>query len=42
VRVAVGDAESPPEVLAAADMIVEGPSEACRILRELAERADRP
>jgi trehalose 6-phosphate phosphatase len=42
VRVAVGDAETPPEVLAAADMIVEGPSEACRLLRALAESADAP
>jgi len=39
VRVAVADAESPPQVLARADMIVEGPSEACRLLRVLARRA---
>ncbi len=39
VRVAVADAETPPEVLAAADMIVEGPKEACRLLRTLASHA---
>ncbi|MGO9341460.1 MAG: trehalose-phosphatase [Acidimicrobiales bacterium] len=42
VRVAVADAESPPQVLAAADMIVEGPSEACRLLRALAGFAAGP
>jgi trehalose 6-phosphate phosphatase len=39
VRVAVGDEESPPELLDAADLIVDGPSEACRLLRALAERS---
>jgi trehalose 6-phosphate phosphatase len=39
VKVAVADIESPPQVLAAADMIVEGPKEACRLLRTLASRA---
>jgi trehalose 6-phosphate phosphatase len=39
VRVAVGDDESPDEVLAAGDLVVEGPSAACRLLRSLAERA---
>jgi trehalose 6-phosphate phosphatase len=39
VRVAVGDDESPIEVLAAADLVVDGPSEACRVLRALAEQA---
>jgi trehalose 6-phosphate phosphatase len=39
VRVAVGDEESPAELLAAADLIVAGPSEACRLLRTLAERS---
>jgi trehalose 6-phosphate phosphatase len=39
VRVAVGDEESPDEVLAAADFVVDGPSAACRLLRALALRA---
>jgi trehalose 6-phosphate phosphatase len=39
VKVAVGDAESPPQVLKAADMVVDGPTEACRLLRSLATRA---
>jgi trehalose 6-phosphate phosphatase len=39
VRVAVADEESPAEVLAAADLVVDGPSAACRLLRALAERA---
>jgi trehalose 6-phosphate phosphatase len=39
VKVAVGDAESPPQVLKAADMVVDGPAEACRLLRSLATRA---
>lgn len=39
VRVAVGDDESPVEILAAADFVVDGPSAACRLLRELAGRA---
>ncbi len=39
VKVAVADMESPSQVLAAADMIVEGPKEACRLLRALASRA---
>jgi trehalose 6-phosphate phosphatase len=39
VKVAVGDEESPPEVLAAADLLVAGPSEACRLLRALAAAA---
>ena len=39
VRVAVGDEESPPQVLIAADMVVGGPAEACRRLRELSLRA---
>jgi trehalose 6-phosphate phosphatase len=39
VRVAVGDDESPVEVLRAADLIVNGPSEACQLLRVLAARA---
>jgi trehalose 6-phosphate phosphatase len=42
VRVAVGDEESPPQVLATADMVVDGPSEACRLLRALARRAGGP
>jgi trehalose 6-phosphate phosphatase len=41
VRVAVGDEESPTEVLAAADLVVDGPSVACRLLRSLAERAGK-
>jgi trehalose 6-phosphate phosphatase len=39
VKVAVGDDESPRKVLAAADLVVDGPSEACRLLRMLARRA---
>ena len=39
VRVAVGDEESPVEVLEAADMVVDGPGEACKLLRALAARA---
>lgn len=42
VRVAVSDADSPPQVLAAADMVVYGPGEACGLLRELARRTDDP
>ncbi len=42
VRVAVGDDESPPQILAAADLVVEGPSEACRLLRALAAHAADP
>jgi trehalose 6-phosphate phosphatase len=44
VRVAVGDEESPSEVLEAADLVVEGPAEACKLLRSLAAkaRASRP
>ena len=38
VQVAVADEESPPEVLAAANLVVDGPSAACRLLRSLAER----
>jgi len=34
-RVAVGDAESPPEVLAAADLVVDGPAGAATLLRRL-------
>jgi trehalose 6-phosphate phosphatase len=42
VRVAVGDDESPPQILVAADLVVDGPSEACRLLRALAARASDP
>jgi trehalose 6-phosphate phosphatase len=42
VRVAVGDDESPVEILAAADLVVEGPGAACRVLRALAARAVSP
>jgi trehalose 6-phosphate phosphatase len=41
VRVAVVDDESPPEVLAEADVVVQGPRAACRLLMELAEAAGR-
>ncbi len=36
VKVAVSDAESPPEVAAEADLVVEGPSSALALLRSLA------
>ena len=39
VRVAVADAESPPELLARADVVVEGPRQALSLLRSLAEAA---
>lgn len=42
VKVAVGDEESPAGVLAAADLVVDGPSEACRMLRVLVRRAGGP
>jgi trehalose 6-phosphate phosphatase len=38
VRVAVADDESPLEVADAADVIVDGPASACRLLREIAKR----
>jgi len=39
VRVAVADQESPPALVARADMVVEGPQEALRLLRALADAA---
>jgi trehalose 6-phosphate phosphatase len=39
VRVAVGDTESPLELINAADLVVDGPLEACKLLRALAENA---
>jgi len=39
VRLAVADEESPPELVAAADMVVHGPDEALRVLGTLAELA---
>ena len=39
VRVAVGDEESPPELIAAADVVVQGPQEAVALLARLARRA---
>ncbi len=36
VRLAVADEESPPELVAAADMVVQGPAEALRLLEMLA------
>jgi trehalose 6-phosphate phosphatase len=41
VRVAVADDETPPELVAAADMVVRGPAEALDLLRTLAARARR-
>ncbi|HYA69240.1 MAG TPA: trehalose-phosphatase [Acidimicrobiales bacterium] len=41
VRVAVADEESPPELVAAADMVVSGPLEAVVLLRRLADAAGR-
>jgi trehalose 6-phosphate phosphatase len=40
-RVAVADAESPPELVAAADVVVPGPAEALALLRALADAAPR-
>jgi len=39
VRVAVGDEESPPELITAADVVVQGPQEAVALLARLARRA---
>jgi trehalose 6-phosphate phosphatase len=39
VRVAVTDEETPPELVAAADVIVRGPAEALDLFRALATRA---
>jgi trehalose 6-phosphate phosphatase len=39
-RVAVADAESPPELVAAADVVVPGPAEALALLRVLAHGVD--
>lgn len=41
-RVAVADDESPPEVLAAADLVVDGPAGAAALLRQLLPRSERP
>jgi trehalose 6-phosphate phosphatase len=40
VRIAVADEESPPELVAAADVVVSGPREAVALLRRLAEAAE--
>jgi len=41
-RVAVVDPESPPEVAAAADLVVEGPAGALELLRRLCSAIDSP
>jgi trehalose 6-phosphate phosphatase len=40
VRVAVADEESPPALVAAADVVVHGPAQAIALLRRLADAAD--
>ncbi|MGH9028417.1 MAG: trehalose-phosphatase [Acidimicrobiales bacterium] len=41
IRMAVVDGESPPEIAAAADLVLRGPDEALRVLHELAHLAER-
>lgn len=41
VRIAVADAESPPGLIGAADMVVEGPGDAVALLERLADAAER-
>jgi trehalose 6-phosphate phosphatase len=41
VRIAVGSAEAPPELLAQADLVVDGPSGLVSVLEELARAATR-